>query len=76
MPDRNGWRTLRDHYPLTCARCGAEIKAACYANGELVSEAEPYRVIGMTATHPDGRDKGAVPQCTYAHVACLGAGQK
>jgi len=65
MPDRNGYQTLRDRFPIVCDVCKQQIEPARYRDGECVSEDEPYWVLG----HQWGDD--IIPMNIYAHRACL-----
>ncbi len=74
MPDRNGNRTLRDAFPLTCAKCGQIIQPAKYAaDGAALVEEEPYRVIAIRLeASTDAHDKGPIPVSAFGHLACFG----
>lgn len=68
----NGEKTLRDRFPIVCNVCQQVILAGQRDdNGVLLSEDEPYRVIGMRPTYDKGDDR-PIPMNVYAHTSCLG----
>lgn len=51
MPDKNGGRTIRDTYPISCGACGRVILTAVYdLDGNVVYEAEGYRAVRLVET--------------------------
>ena len=73
MPDKNGYTTLRDRFPIVCDVCGSVIEPSRYDEGRLTFEAESYRIIGMTRNYPDKAEpQDRPPRCVYAHLTCLG----
>ena len=65
MPDKDGYRTPRDKFPIYCNVCTLKIEPAKYHDSECVQESELYLVIGCQA----GTDK--IPVNIYAHRDCL-----
>jgi hypothetical protein len=53
--DTNGTKTLRDHYPITCALCGRKI-----------GKREPYRITGIRA----GTGDKPLAENVYEHRDC------